>query len=87
MQSKNKFMEYFEATLENGILTVSDINKGKLQKNDILCFLGDFFDSRQSIDIYVLKSAVEIIETLSKIGRWKTYILFVCLYLREYYVA
>lgn len=36
MQSKNKFMEYFETTLENGILTVADINKGKLQKNDIL---------------------------------------------------
>jgi type III restriction enzyme len=36
MQSKNKFEEYFENTLENGLLTVADINKGKLQKNDIL---------------------------------------------------
>jgi len=36
MQSKNKLAEYFENTLENGLLTVADINKGKLQKNDIL---------------------------------------------------
>jgi len=36
MQSKNKFAEYFENILENGLLTVSDINRGKLQKNDIL---------------------------------------------------
>jgi type III restriction enzyme len=36
MQSKNKFEEYFENILENGLLTVSEINRGKLQKNDIL---------------------------------------------------
>lgn len=36
MQSKNKFAEYFENTLENGLLTVADINRGKLQKNEIL---------------------------------------------------
>jgi len=36
MQSKNKFEEYFENTLENRLLTVAEINKGKLQKNDIL---------------------------------------------------
>lgn len=36
MQSKNKFAEYFENTIENSLLTVADINKGKLQKNDIL---------------------------------------------------
>lgn len=36
MQSKNKFEEYFENTLENVLLTVLDINRGKLQKNDIL---------------------------------------------------
>lgn len=36
MQSKKKFNEYFENTLENGLLTFADINKGKLQKNDIL---------------------------------------------------
>lgn len=36
MQSKRKFEEYFENTLENELLTVADINRGKLQKNDIL---------------------------------------------------
>ena len=36
MQSKNKFEEYFENTLENELLTVAEINRGKLQKNDIL---------------------------------------------------
>jgi len=36
MQSKKKFEEYFENTLENGLLTVAEINRGKLQKNDIL---------------------------------------------------
>ena len=36
IQSKNKFEEYFENTLENGLLTVAEINRGKLQKNDIL---------------------------------------------------
>lgn len=36
MQSKTKFEKYFENTLENGLLTVADINRGKLQKNDIL---------------------------------------------------
>lgn len=36
MQSKQKFEEYFENTLENRLLTVNDIDKGKLSKNDIL---------------------------------------------------
>ncbi len=36
MQSKDKFKEYFENTLENGLLTVQDINRGKLNENDIL---------------------------------------------------
>jgi type III restriction enzyme len=36
MQSKNKFKEYFENNLENGLLTVNDINRGKLYENDIL---------------------------------------------------
>lgn len=36
MQSKQKFQDYFENTLENNLLTVADINKGKLQKNEIL---------------------------------------------------
>jgi len=36
MQSKKKFEEYFENTLENNLLTVSDINRGKMFKNDIL---------------------------------------------------
>ena len=36
MQSKKKFEEYFENTLENHLLTVNDINRGKMFKNDIL---------------------------------------------------
>ncbi len=36
MQSKNKFIEYFENTIENKPLTVADINQGKLYPNDIL---------------------------------------------------
>ncbi|MFA5794676.1 MAG: DEAD/DEAH box helicase family protein [Candidatus Brocadiia bacterium] len=36
MQSKDKFKEYFENNLENNLLTVNDINRGKLYGNDIL---------------------------------------------------
>jgi len=36
MQSKEKFKEYFRNTLKNTLLTVNDINRGKLLKNDIL---------------------------------------------------
>ncbi|MCE8163962.1 MAG: DEAD/DEAH box helicase family protein [Candidatus Moeniiplasma glomeromycotorum] len=36
MQSKKKFLEYFQNTLENRVLTVEDIDQGKLYKNDIL---------------------------------------------------
>lgn len=36
MQSKEKFKEYFENNLENALLTVDDINRGKLYENDIL---------------------------------------------------
>jgi type III restriction enzyme len=36
MQSRDKFKEYFENTLENGLLTVQDINRGKLNENDVL---------------------------------------------------
>ncbi|MDD5489245.1 MAG: DEAD/DEAH box helicase family protein [Candidatus Moranbacteria bacterium] len=36
MQSKDKFKEYFENNLENALLTVSDISRGKLYENDIL---------------------------------------------------
>lgn len=36
MQSKDKFRAYFENTLENDLLTVQDINRGKLNENDIL---------------------------------------------------
>lgn len=36
MQSRDKFKEYFENNLENNLLTVSDINRGKLYENDIL---------------------------------------------------
>ena len=36
MQSKDKFQEYFDSNLENGLLTVNDFKQGKLHKNDIL---------------------------------------------------
>lgn len=36
MQSKDKFKEYFENTLENNLFSVQDINRGKLHENDIL---------------------------------------------------
>ena len=36
IQSKDKFKEYFENNLENALLTVNDINRGKLYENDIL---------------------------------------------------
>jgi len=36
MQSKDKFKDYFENDLENALLTVNDINRGKLYENDIL---------------------------------------------------
>ena len=36
MQSRDKFKEYFENNLENNLLTVNDINRGKLFENDIL---------------------------------------------------
>src|SRR4051812_18013186 len=36
MQSKNKFLEYFQNTLENRVLTLADIDQGKLYHNDIL---------------------------------------------------
>ncbi len=36
MQSKTKFAEYFANNLENQLLTVNDLNRGKLFKNDIL---------------------------------------------------
>lgn len=36
MQSKNKFQEYFDSNIENGLLTVNDFNQGKFYKNDIL---------------------------------------------------
>lgn len=36
MQSKDKFHEYFDTNLENGLLTVNDFKQGKLYKNDIL---------------------------------------------------
>ena len=36
MQSRDKFRGYFENTLENGLLTVQDINRGKLNPNDVL---------------------------------------------------
>ena len=36
MQSRDKFKEYFENQLENNLLTVDDINRGKLNENDII---------------------------------------------------
>ncbi|CAG8455066.1 21695_t:CDS:2 [Gigaspora margarita] len=36
MQSKNKFLEYFQNTLENRVLTLLDIDQGKLYRNDIM---------------------------------------------------
>jgi type III restriction enzyme len=36
MQSRDKFKDYFENQLENGLLTVDDINRGKLYENDIV---------------------------------------------------
>ena len=36
MQSRDKFKEYFNNNLENGLLTVADINQGLLKSNDIL---------------------------------------------------
>ena len=36
MQSRDKFKEYFENNLENNLVTVNDINRGKLFENDIL---------------------------------------------------
>tara|TARA_R110001632_G_scaffold232421_1_gene373170 strand:- start:8523 stop:10964 length:2442 start_codon:yes stop_codon:yes gene_type:complete len=36
MQSKDKFQEYFDSNLENGLLTVNDFKQGKFYKNDIL---------------------------------------------------
>jgi len=36
MQSRDKFKEYFENNLENTLLSVNDINRGKLYENDIL---------------------------------------------------
>ncbi|OGN22035.1 MAG: hypothetical protein A2915_03775 [Candidatus Yanofskybacteria bacterium RIFCSPLOWO2_01_FULL_41_34] len=36
MQSRDKFKEYFSNNLENGLLTVADINQGLLKSNDII---------------------------------------------------
>jgi len=36
MQSRDKFRELFENTLENYLLTTQDINRGKLNENDHL---------------------------------------------------
>jgi type III restriction enzyme len=36
MQSKDKFQEYFDSNLENGLLTINDFKQGKFHKNDVL---------------------------------------------------
>jgi len=54
MQSRDKFMQYFENNLENNLLTVNDINRGKLYENDIL-FLNWQKVVSQSADSRVLR--------------------------------
>jgi len=41
--------------------------KANVQNGDILFFLGDFFDSRQLLDIYVMNSSIDIVVELSEI--------------------
>jgi len=41
--------------------------KENVKKGDILFFLGDFFDNRQLLDIYVMNSAIDIVIELSSI--------------------
>jgi DNA repair exonuclease SbcCD nuclease subunit len=41
--------------------------KSNVQRKDILVFLGDFFDSRQAIDVTILNIAINIVEKLAKI--------------------
>lgn len=36
MQSRDKFMQYFENNLENNLITVNEIKRGKLYENDII---------------------------------------------------
>jgi len=55
MQSKDKFRSYFENTLENNLLTLSDINKGKLQKNEILFLNWQKIVTRSEATVRVLR--------------------------------
>lgn len=41
--------------------------KNNIEENDILLILGDWFDNRQSLDIYVMNESIKIIHELSKI--------------------
>ena len=41
--------------------------KKNMKKGDVLFFLGDFFDNRQFLDIYVMNSAIDIVIQLSEI--------------------
>ncbi|MDD5431654.1 MAG: DEAD/DEAH box helicase family protein [Candidatus Omnitrophica bacterium] len=60
MQSKYKFEKYFENTLENRLLTVDDINQGKLYKNDILFLNWQKVVSRKAEDRVLRRPEEEI---------------------------
>jgi len=59
MQSKDKFRDYFENTLENNLLTLSDINRGKLQKNEILFLNWQKIVTRAESTVRVLRRPEE----------------------------
>src|SRR3989338_8138175 len=55
MQSKDKFRDYFENTLENNLLTLADIKKGKLQKKEIVLLKGQKIVTRAESTKRVLR--------------------------------
>lgn len=59
MQSKDKFRDYFENTLENNLLTLLDINRGKLQKNEILFLNWQKIVTRSESTLRVLRRPEE----------------------------
>ena len=50
MQSKDKFQDYFNTTLQNNLITINDFNQGKLHKNDILFINWQKLVSRKAKD-------------------------------------
>ncbi len=50
MQSRDKFIKYFENTLKNDLITVDDFNREKLRKNDILFINWQKLVSRRAED-------------------------------------